>query len=818
MGKTLLSCIIAASLLVPGLSEAHRSEGPFRAHSDVQPDHSAYSTDSLKNRFETFTTWCGPEKLYLHIDRTCYTVGESLWFAGWLGNATPGSMFSESKFIYAELIDQSGACRQRVKIKRTGPNFPGCIELLDDLETGEYTLRAYTLWQMNGDPAYMFNQRIRILGAQKDENSEKPQQEDGIQLSLWPEGGRYFAECKSTIAFKATDRLGRSADFKGWLSNSDGEVMMPVSTRHDGMGAFEFVPEKGKSYQLVSSSGSVYPLPEISTSGAAVNLRKIRGSVYASVRGFGGGEGVLLVRDLEEIRPLSRVAFDGRLRTMKAEAGMFRPGINHLILTDSNGAILAERLFFIFEEDSTVPECRVSTGNMSPAPRALINSRLTLKSPDGTPLNGECSVSVVRGSLKKYIQDDSSVSYMQLSSELKGHINNPRYYFDRSVPEKERSDNMDLLMMIQGWRYYDLDKILDPDGGPFEIRHTKEYMQSVRGRIHRRISKKTPKKFTFALFVPKLNAKTILGVDKADSFLIDSLDFEENTEFLINIGSSRFGVSYLPKWDGDSFAPQYAYLPAPGKSGFVEESKENIPLVNDSVMADTLQAAVVTAGKNEWESELVFGQNVTSDIRMYKDRTLVEYLSMRMPVFSYDGENMYNRNARRGGFEASGSEDEEDAETGWTDNDSGAVSLIVDDSRQEWWAYDMIHMEDIANISISSEPDPIYGGEGGVVMIKLRSGVSMSSTQRDPSLLYFVPLGYQIPRYFSSPRYDRGDKGAFDKRNTIYWSPSVQIRNGSATISFCNTDQMDYPYIVRIEGRTVSGHYFSHDCTLDFTE
>lgn len=793
------------------------------ALSAIQPASAESIEDSLSKRFDTFVSWCSPEKLYLHIDRTIFVAGETLWFKGWLDNASSSSAYASSNYIYVELCNSASEVKTRVKVRRQDSGFPGYLDIPEDLPTGDYTLRAYTLWQLNGDSAYHFNQSIRILGADGGKTEVSREQQGEAQVSFWPESGRYFVGGKAVIAFKVTDAAGRSLDFKAWLKDSRGESIIPVATRHDGMGVFEFIPQEGESYYLEDATLRHYHLPAPSTSGAAINVRKIKGMVYASVIGQGEGEGILLLRDSDQLRPLSRTVLDGKTRTMKAEASMFRTGINHLILTDSRGSILAERLLYIYPDEADIPQCHVATGNMRPAPRSLINSRIVLKSGDGSPLDANCSVSVVRGSLKKHHQDDCLLSYMGLSSELKGKINDPGYYFDPLVPAKERAENMDLLMMIQGWRYYDLETILDPSAGPFKIKYIKELFTRITGRIERRLSsKKMPRNFTFSVFVPKLKFRSILSVDQARTFVIDSLDFEANTEFLINVGSSRFGSSYLPKWDGDIVAEAYAYFPAPGRANARDEEMR-IPLVNEAIAVDTLSAAVVSAKSDEWSSGLTFGRSVDPlDLKMYKDRTLVEYLSMRMPNFVYDGENMYNRSSRvLAGFMNTEEEDEDNPlDSGMSQDGTvrGGVALIVDDNRQEWWGYDMLRMEDVSQISISSDPDPLYGGEGGAVMIKLRTGASMVTADRDPSLLYFVPLGHQTPRYFRGPRYDKGETGPFDKRNTIYWNPDVKIRGGSATVSFCNTDQMDYPYYVRIEGRTTTGRFFSHECTLDFKE
>ena len=161
--------------------------------------------DSLQSRFSVYSQWCAPEKVYLHyqwcapekvylhFDRSCYVAGETIWFKGWVQEASGRSSLPQSNFLYAELLDGRGEAVIRVKIKRTEDGFPGCLELPEDLESGRYTIRAYTLWQLNYSSEYLFNDSVRIIGANK-EKKEKPENEsDDIQISFWPEGGRYFA-------------------------------------------------------------------------------------------------------------------------------------------------------------------------------------------------------------------------------------------------------------------------------------------------------------------------------------------------------------------------------------------------------------------------------------------------------------------------------------------------------------------------------------------------------------------------------------------------------------------------------------------------
>ena len=812
MGRLLHIALLAVLLVAPPAVKADNPANTGETATAGKPATAEGATmlDSLLFRFHSYTTLCAPEKVYLHYDRSCYAAGETIWFKGWVQEASRHSGLPPSNFLYAEVLDGSGETLVRVKIKRTGGGFPGCIELPDNLESGDYTLRAYTLWQLNNPAGYLFNDRIRIQGKTEKKDKKPKASAPGVDISFWPEGGRYFSDNKAVIGFLATDSRGRRVDFRGDLVSDGDSMTMPVSTTHDGMGSFAFLPQTGHSYSLRDESGRLHPLPPPSEEGATLQLSFHAGRYFISAFGLGGGVASLLVRDLSDLRPLARISLNGKAGVLKKDKSFFRPGINHLLLVNPQGKILAERLFFL--RDDGAPRCRLEMKQFAATPRTPVKGIISLRAPDGTPLDGTCSVSVVRGAFEDWQPSDGITSYFGLSSELKGRINRPDYYFDPDIPEEERDAALDILMMVQGWRYYDMEKIADRNGSRFTVRHPREVMQEIRGSVTRRLSSRMPKKFTFTVWIPKQDMLQSVNVEQGRTFIIDSLDFPENTEFLISIGTKRQLASYLPKWDGDPAAGPFLYQPAPGWGGRAET-----PLLHEAASDDSLKAAVITAAYEDIEP-LINGRSYQRDLETYKDLTLVEYLAMTKAMFEYDGEHMYNRNWRKYASphweevditEGSGDSGEEDE-----NERHGAVKLIVDGSVQPWWGYDMLRLEDIRSLSISTQTDPIYGGEGGVVWLSVKPGGLKRSEGRDPSLLYFVPLGYQTPRYFESPRYDRGDYRLSDKRNTLWWSPSVTIKEGRAPLSFWNSDRMDFPYIVRIEGLAADGRPFSRHCLI----
>ena len=56
------------------------------------------------DRFAGYAQLLSPEKLYLQTDREVYRVGDTVWFKGYLENASGMAEFPAGNYIYVELI------------------------------------------------------------------------------------------------------------------------------------------------------------------------------------------------------------------------------------------------------------------------------------------------------------------------------------------------------------------------------------------------------------------------------------------------------------------------------------------------------------------------------------------------------------------------------------------------------------------------------------------------------------------------------------------------------------------------------------------
>ena len=105
------------------------------------------------------------ESVIISSDRSCYAIGETIWLMGWLIETGNTHETPTSKYLYVELLrDGLGSVEQRIKLKELGGMFIGQMDLPDDLDSGWYTLRAYTRAQKDWPAEALFHTRVLIRG------------------------------------------------------------------------------------------------------------------------------------------------------------------------------------------------------------------------------------------------------------------------------------------------------------------------------------------------------------------------------------------------------------------------------------------------------------------------------------------------------------------------------------------------------------------------------------------------------------------------------------------------------------------------------
>ena len=767
--------------------------------------------------YERFSTLLSPEKVYLHTDKQVYCAEEYIWFNAYLTNNSYFSLLPESNYIYAELIHRD-TILSRVKIKRCVEGFPGRIPLQTDLPSGKYILRAYTDWMQNFPEIYMFHKEITLinpLDAKSDSLTVQAFKNDSLfGIQFLPESGRYIPGDLAVFAFKAVTTDGRGIGVTGAVFNSRDSIITSFSDTYKGMGKLIFHPAPNERYYAVirSKQGTELKqsLPALSETGAVIHVTK-RGDkrfIRTVVTGSLLEKPLFIVlSNGSEVFLCNRIAQQEYEIAMK-EAWLLN-GINHATIVDEEGRVFARRIFFVYPPD--LIRADIFADKPEPDKREKITYTIRLLDTLETGVEGTFSLSVTDRYLTPHTASDHLLSYMLLSSELSGAVEDPAALFDFS--REDRSEAMDLVMMIHGWRYYDIPAIIKntiPNSLP-----EKEYSQTISGKVssfYNRVSKSE-----IIIYSPAINLSYYEPMDRSGKFEIRNLDFPDSTQFVLSCTGKRGSTAYYLEID-------LPFFPAVEAARFLSNTtalsgQHFKEILNEYTLSDKdekdetstlLEEVVVTASQHFVNPEInpsPFNQSFeTRQIRERKQlekfdgMLLMDYLISSFGSISNGGVDEHGRRWLRStaGFSTSGANE---------------PKVYIDHMKMENTSdLDRLYVGEIENVAVlrSAEAGALYNSPGGVILISMRKSFSQVAESINTKII--TPLGWQKPSRFYSPDYSlKQDREAvtYDNRTTLYWNPFIRTdENGVAEISFYTSDRKT-AYRFSIEGITSDGDYIA---------
>lgn len=831
----------------------------FLVASGVHISASAQDIQStIDEKFSAYSRLLSPEKLYLHTDREFYCVGDTLWFKAYLLNNSLYSEFPESNFIYVELlgfqyekdvytgkVSESQSILKRIKAKRRGGVIQGYIPVPSGMNTGKAILRAYTYWGLNFPAEYIFSKNIEIVNPMKDQYVhtlvekgvkereeytnigvaypyEKVKEIRDFECGFYPESGRLAEGIKGVVAFKAVAEDGLSDKVTGILYSAAGDKVCEFGSDEFGFGRLEIEnPLYGETYSAVvtDARGIVkkVKLPEVVRSGVVINIERKGANFISRISNtpdVNVGSLIFFLHDGSEIfysRPVAEV------RTLAVPAAKMRSGIVNAVVADKDGNIYASRQFFVLPQ--VTAQVEITSDKKSYGPRENASLSLSLTSPSGEVVGGDISVSVTDDKYAPYKGlENNIVSYMTLGGEIRGYIENPQRYFDLSVPYEERVRDIDLLMLTQGWEYYDLQRILKGET-PMPV-FGREYIQTVSGRV--KASKKN--RLSLVSFVaPSINFSAIGQLDSTGLFELKDISFPDSTLFIVNAVGTNGRKSFIPYINEDSFAPMLKYYRRGDSVRYdARLGQDFIQRYYDSggEMVYQLGPIYVTAGR---VMKVVKNPSPIPNYRFkkgqlregealepFKNYDLMTYIletcqGLRFSTDTLTGERIIVCRVPR-------------IAAGMTISDGWAEIVVYINGAFVHSSSELrdFMVSDISSIAYVTGSDaapfsPMMDGSASirsVVMIQTalntRTGMPLNVTKG-------YPLGWQKPRSFYSPVYDyrtrRQTPAGSDKRSTIYWNPALEVaQDGKAAFGFSTSDGSS-PYTVVIEGITAEGDY-----------
>jgi hypothetical protein len=463
----------------------------------------------ISGSLQTYTTKHSIEKAYLHFDKPYYAVGDTIYFKAYITNGPLHELSTLSGILDVELINPDNKICDRVKLKVKDGRAWGDFALADTLKGGSYRLRAYTSWMRNAGDEYFFDKSVSIVKAtskisRSDQNNKnKPAQSvrskalpGKVDVQFFPEGGSILNGAVSKIAFKAVAPNGLGTEIKGAVTDGMGNKVSAFASNNLGMGVIKLLPEAGKTYKAIitcaDSSTVTVELPVAGNNGYALNvdnsdLRNINISVMAGKQTTETSIN-LVAQSAGLVYYYTQSKLVNGTFTAVIPKNKFPSGIVQFTLFSSAGEPLNERLVFIDSDDQL--KLNVTTEKQSYSPRQKVKINLNAGDKNGKPITGSFSIAVIDETKVKVEGDaeNTILSNLLLTSDLKGYIEKPNYYFTNKSDETRT--NLDVLMLTQGYHRFEWQQILNDKYPP--VTFQPEKIITVTGTIKGQWGKPIP--------------------------------------------------------------------------------------------------------------------------------------------------------------------------------------------------------------------------------------------------------------------------------------------------------------------------------------
>lgn len=441
--------------------------------------------DSLKKRFDRHRINNPTEKLYVHTDQELYLTGETLWFKIYYVDGVlhhPGDI---SKVAYVEILDAENRAMLQAKISLKNGEGNGALFLPATINTGNYTLRAYTHWMKNFDAGFYFHKNISVVNTFRklDDRKEPPAETQQVHAQFFPEGGDFVYGLQSKVAFQVTDSQGRGLDLAGVLLNADHDTVASFVPLKFGIGNFSFTPQSGNSYRAVITNSSgrsqTFNLPAPKTQGYVMEVRDstedlVAINVSASEPANQSGTIYYFVHARQIVAASGVRQLDGRTTTILVNKKDLSEGISHITIFDGFLNPVCERLFFKQVERKLVLDVKANQSEYGVRRKVSIN--ISAGNDSTTYAGAGLSVAVVKSDSLQTDLSGNIFNYLWLSSDLQGDVESPTYYATDSPEVTAAIDN---LMLTHGWRRFEWSDVLD------DKKEMPKYLPEYRGHLIR---------------------------------------------------------------------------------------------------------------------------------------------------------------------------------------------------------------------------------------------------------------------------------------------------------------------------------------------
>lgn len=642
---------------------------------------------------------------------------------------------------------------------------------------------------------------------------------NNVDFQFFPEGGELISGIPNQVAFKAVKISGLSVDVKGSIIDEQNNELTTFTSSFGGMGSFFLTPEVGKTYRAKTTfkdgSVKIFELPKAVATGIGLqvinsNTEFINLKILANTPYFEANKDktfFVVAQNSNVVYYAAKASLKNQVIITKLPKSSFPSGIVQLTLFDTNNQPLSERLVFILHPNTI--NLSVKSDLPQYKPRQKVKLTVDAKSSTNLPLVGDFSVSVTDE--QKVPVDENSettiLSSLLLSSDLKGYVEKPNYYFTKT--DDKKLAELDKLMLTQGYRRFSYKAIL---AGEYPlINFLPEQGINITGTLRDRTGMPVRKGAMRLMVTGKpISAETVtsnMGV-----FNFQNLNLPDSSQVVVSAKYNANAANLMIMLDG---VPS----PAASRNPNVADEVANIDTVLSAYLNNsqkqyrylrTLKTVEIKGAPIKKPSHSdhpsLSGLSPNPDHLLSGDRFnagctfLLQCLKTMATGLTFENENFYVSRD----FNA-GSKTPVQVFINGNPVDARDINSV---SASEVESVEIFLKDDLGTV------DRTYGTRGVMVINTKKAPVGKKISKQElmdmlpkANIITYSPPGYAKEREFYSPKYLPGAPiTSSDLRTTLYWNPKVVTDDkGNYSFEFFNADGKG-TYRVVVEGLDKSGN------------
>lgn len=643
---------------------------------------------------------------------------------------------------------------------------------------------------------------------------------NNLDVKFMPEGGSFVNEVEQNIAFKILDEFEKPVDATLEIFNQNHQKIKEISAYHFGMGSFLFTAKKGETYYAKvakpENNTTIFPLPLAKEDGVVLNIKKENQKLYFKL--FSTAEKAI------------KITGSFREKEVYTQSLVVKKGLNQFEITENelpigicrftvfeNHIPLAERIVFTNENKQLTIKITPSKQNYLPREKVVLDIETFDENQKAIPAN--LGLSVVDDKLWTYADDKQNhiISWLLMDSELKGKIERPPFYFDKK--EEKASKSLDLVMLTNGYRYFELI--------PEVVQSNKyTYLSEKKNSLYGIVEDENKKPVQSEVFLVEENGKEskILKQNTAKDglFYFSDLHREKSYKIIakslqpkhtiqVRILSYKLNINPLEKQKLSHIDVEEIIKEAEIKEKPKDIVKEtprqqfNKPVgkSSDTVKSQHIEEVVVT-GLGIKRKEAMTGSITSVKTTELHNSNVLSALNGKVAGVEI------NSSGQPGSFV--------NIRIRGTASISNNRPLFIVDGVPVENINTTINPNDIGSVTVLKDAaaTALYGSRAanGVILINsLKSGGAGVKIDLSPKSYFAVKAvrsdsleAYNYTRQFSYPVYKTTNTTyRYDYREAIYWNPIIETgENGKAKVEFYNSDA-NTTFRIMTEGISATG-------------